>query len=45
MVAGFSCLCSSLPPLPYVDNTQHGLNFELDLYKQVVLYLRIGTGC
>ena len=45
MVAGFSCLCSSLLPLPYVDNTQHGLNFELVLNKQVVLYLRIGTGC
>ena len=45
MIAGFSCLSSSLPPLPNVDDTQHGLNFELDLYKQVVLYLRIGTGC
>ena len=35
MIAGFSCLSSSLPPLPNVDDTQHGLNFELDLYKQV----------
>jgi hypothetical protein len=36
MVAGLSCLSAALPPLPNVDDTQHGLNFELDLYKQVV---------
>ena len=35
MVAGLSCLSAALPPLPNVDDTQHGLNFELDLYKQV----------
>ena len=42
-VAGLSCLSATLPPLPNVDDTQHGLNFELDLYKQVQLCLRIGT--
>ena len=44
-VAGLSCLSATLPPLPNVDDTQHGLNFELDLYKQVQLCLRIGTWC
>ena len=32
MVAGLSCLSAAMLPLPNVDNTQLGLNFELDLY-------------